>query len=285
MQIAPEILRDRTIGSILLDAGKLSTDKVTQVLEQQKNSGLSFGETAIQLGMVAREDVQHALAQQYDYAYLPKNNSAVSPDLLAAYAPFSDTVEALRATRTQLMQKRFTGPSDKKSLAIVSPATGEGKSFIAANLAIVFSHLGKRTLLIDANMRTPSQHRLFKLTNSAGLSSILAGRSNTQVLQHVASIANLSVLTAGPTPPNPQELISRPAFGHLLDSVAAKFEVILIDTPSSSEFADANILSAAAGAAVTVVRKNHTRVEQLHQHLGAINSAGAETMGLILNEY
>lgn len=273
------------IGSILLNAGKLSADKVAHVLAQQKISGLRFGEMAIQLGHVAREDVQHALAQQYEYAYLPANDSAVSPDLLAVYAPFGGLVEALRAVRTQLMHKRFTGQGDKKTLAVVSPATGEGKSFIAANMAVVFSQLGKRTLVIDAAMRTPSQHELFKLNNSVGLSSVLAGRSNMQVLQHVASIANLSVLTAGPTPPNPQELLARPAFKHLLDSLTADFDVILIDTPSSREFSDANILSATAGAAVTVVRKNHTRVELLQQHLGAINGTGAEMMGMILNEY
>lgn len=273
------------IGSILLNTGKLSADKVAHVLAQQKISGLRFGEMAIQLGHVAREDVQHALAQQYEYAYLPENDSAVSPDLLAVYAPFGGLVEALRAVRTQLMHKRFTGQDDKKTLAVVSPATGEGKSFIAANMAVVFSQLGKRTLVIDAAMRTPSQHELFKLNNSVGLSSVLAGRSNMQVLQHVTSIANLSVLTAGPIPPNPQELIARPAFKHLLDSMTADFDVILIDTPSSREFSDANILSAIAGAAVTVVRKNHTRIELLQQHLGAINGTGAEMMGMILNEY
>ena len=279
------ILPDRSIGAILIDSGKLSINDVEQILRLQKTENLRFGDAAIKLQLVTPTDLQHALSHQYDYPYLLKSDEGVSDKLVAAYNPFSHEVEALRTLRSQLMLRRFTGEQDTKMLTIVSPSRNEGRSYLAANLAIVFSQLGERTLLIDADMRNPSQHELFKLENRNGFSSILANRFDSNTVQRVNKFLDLSVLTAGPLPPNPQELLGRPTLTTLLDQLNQDFDVILIDTPPAADFADAHTLSARAGASMVVARKNITRLELMRQQTESMTQSGIKVVGAVVNEF
>jgi receptor protein-tyrosine kinase len=145
--------------------------------------------------------------------------------------------------------------------------------------------MGARTLLIDADMRHPCQHELFKLENRQGFSSALAGRDNLQGVQRVNNFVDLSVLTAGPIPPNPQELLGRPTLKFLLSNLVEEYDVILIDTPPAANFADALTLSALAGAAVVLARKNFSQVELVSQHKKIMTQSGIEVVGTILSEF
>ena len=121
--------------------------------------------------MLSKDDIDFALSKQFDYSYLSDQDQSVSPELVAAYKPFSRVGENLRAVRSQLMLRWFNTDPARKVMAIVSPGNGEGRSFVAANLAIVFAQQGERTLLIDADMRSKperGQQALFKLGKSAG---------------------------------------------------------------------------------------------------------------------
>jgi receptor protein-tyrosine kinase len=285
MQMKSEIRNDRSIGAILIDSGKLSIADAEQILHLQKAENLRFGDAGIKLGLLSEVDIQRALAHQYDYPYLVKGDGAVSDSLVAAYNPFGHQVESLRTLRSQLMLRRFTGQPNRKMLSIVSPGKGEGRSYLAANLAVVFSQLGERTLLIDADMRNPCQHEMFKLENRRGFSSVLAGRDDLQAVQRVNNFVDLSVLTAGATPPNPQELLGRPALTHFLHILNEAFDVILIDTPPSADFADAHMLAARAGAALFVARKNHSRLELVRQQTENMTQSGIEVIGSVLSEF
>lgn len=279
------ISSDRSIGAILVDSGRLAIRDVEQILQLQKTANLRFGEAAIELGLLSQADCQHALANQYDYSYLHKSDEGVSDTLVAAYNPFGPQVEALRTLRSQLMLRRFTGHPNHKMLTFVSPSQGEGRSYLAANLAIVFSQLGERTLLIDADMRNSCQHNLFKLDNRHGLSTVLASRNEKDAVQRVNNFVDLSVLTAGPTPPNPQELLGRPSLTNLLNDLDDKFDVILIDTPPATDFADAHIISARAGAAVMMARKNTSLLELVRQQTESMTRSGIEVVGTVLSEF
>ncbi len=276
---------DRSIGAILIDSGKITINDAEQILRLQKVENLRFGDAGIKLGLLAELDIQYALASQYDYPYLRKEDGSVSDALVAAYKPYSHQVELLRTLRSQLMIRRFTGQPSRKMLSIVSPERGEGRSFLAANLAIVFSQLGERTLLIDADMRHPCQHELFKLENRRGFSSALAGRDDLQVVQRVNNFVDLSVLTAGPTPPNPQELLGRPTLTTLLSNLVEEFDVILIDTPPAADFADAHTLSSKAGAAMLLARKNYSRAELVRQQTESLAQSGIEVVGTVMSEF
>jgi protein-tyrosine kinase len=189
--------------------------------------------------------------------------------------------------RSQLMLRWFNTDPAHKVIAIVSPGSGEGRSFIAANLAIVFAQQGERTLLIDADLRAKparAQNALFKLGKSAGLSGILANRAGLEVAQLVPGLPGLAVLPAGATPPNPQELLGRPAFGALLRIASQQFDVIIIDTPAGTEFADAEVTAARAGAALLVARKNKSLVPQANQLARRLQDSGVALVGSVLND-
>ena len=226
---APAVhLAARSIGAILIDAGKLSVEDAERALLFSRNESMRFGDAAIKLGLIRPADVQYALSLQFQYPYLVSDDRKLSPELVAAYAPFSKGVEALRVLRSQLMLRWFGMEPRRKSLAIVSALRSEGRSYFAANLAVVFSQLGEHTLLIDADMRHPAQHRFFGLDNREGLSNVLAGRGEADPWRRIEGLRDLSVLQAGPVPPNPIELLGRPAFRQLVNRAASEFDVILI---------------------------------------------------------
>ncbi len=275
---------DRLIGAILIDTGRLSSTNAEHILRFQKEQGKRFGDAAVELGLLSEDDIRFALSRQFNYPYLSTNDSSLSYQLAAAYEPFSPVVEQLRALRSQLMLRWFDVEAERKTLAVVSPADGEGRSFIAANLAIVFSQLGERTLLIDADLRNPCQHELFKLGRSAGLSGVLAGRAGVEAIMPVRSLICLSVLPAGAVPPNPQELLGRPTFIETLYAHAHDFDVVIIDTPAGNEYADAQIIAARAGAALMLARKNQSSMRDVAHLTRSLQESGATLVGSVLNE-
>lgn len=275
----------RAIGALLIDAGKLRAEDAEAVLRLQKEKNLRFGDAAIELGFITQADIDLALSRQFDYPYLAPGESKVSEEVAAAYDPFSPQVEALRALRAQLMLRWFDHDAARTALAIVSAARGEGRSYIAANLAVVFSQLGERTLLIDADLRHPRQHELFGADNRAGLSALLTGRAMLDVIQRIPGLLGLSVLPAGALPPNPQELLARPQFAQLLADLAGHYDVILIDTPAAADTADAQTAAVRAGAALVVVRKNASRTWRVRGLSDSVAHAKATIVGAVLNEF
>lgn len=277
--------RDRSIGALLVSSGKISISDAETILRHARAEGLRFGDAAVRMGFVTLTDVQHALACQFDYPYLPQNDASVSRELLAALAPFSAHVEALRALRTQLMLRWFEAEAPHKALAIVSAGRGEGRSYMAANLAVVFSQLGERTLLIDADLRSPRQHQIFHLHDRFGLSALLSDRGDENSVHRIPKLIGLSVLPAGAIPPNPLELLGRPAFPMLLQELSQRFDVILVDTPAVERGADfQNVVSVTKGALV-IARRNVTRVATLNSVAEAVVNATGRVVGVALNEH
>ena len=274
----------RSIGDILVAIGRLTVEDASRILQRQQKENIKFGDAAIAMKLLTKEDIDLALSRQFDYVYLSDQDTSLSAELVAAYKPFSKVGENLRAVRSQLMLRWFNTDPARKVLAVVSPGKGEGRSFIAANLAIVFAQQGERTLLIDGDLRAARQQTLFKLERSVGLSGILAGRAGLEAALPVPSLPGLSILPAGAVPPNPQELLGRNAFGALLQSAAQQFDVIIIDTPAGSEFADAEIIAARAGAALMVARKNKSLVPAAAKLAQRLQDGGVALIGSVLND-
>ncbi len=148
----------------------------------------------------------------------------------------------------------------------------------------MFSQQGERTLLIDGNLRHPRQHALFMLGKSAGLSGILADRAGLEAALPVPGLTGLMVLPGGAVPPNPQELLGRPAFAALLQAAAQEFDVVIVDTPGGTDYADAEIIASRAGAAVLVTRKNKSRVPDAALLARRLQDSGVVLVGSILND-
>lgn len=278
----------RSIGDMLVAKGRLTSADLGRILARQEQDKTPFGEAAIALRLLTKTDIDQVLGQQFDYPYLSPSDHSLSPELVAAYQPFSRAGENLRAVRSQLMLRWLNNPASGKALAIVSPGAGEGRSFCAANLAIVFAQQGQRTLLIDADLRAKAnraQHALFKLSHKAGLSDVLADRAAFEnAAQAVPSLPGLVVLPAGAVPPNPQELLGRPGFDAVLQTAARHFDVILIDTPSAGAFSDAEIIASRAGAALLVTRLNKTLLPTAAQLSHRLQGNGVAVVGSVLND-
>jgi protein-tyrosine kinase len=275
---------DRSIGAILIDAGRMTAQDAERIMNFQSQADIRFGEAGIELGLISEADVLYALSVQFDYPYLPPGpNRPISGEVVAAYRPFSHEGEALRALRSQL-QLRWLGESSgtRSSLAIVGTSRGEGRSYLAANLAVTFAQLGQRTLLIDADLRVPRQHKLFKIENQTGLSNLLAGRMQDQVVTFVHGLPGLAVLPSGPIPPNPAELLSRPAMARILQQSLSTFDVVLVDTPAMLSGTDGMMLARSAGAALVVARTNMTRTAEFNGVVGAMSGAGVDVVGSVL---
>jgi protein-tyrosine kinase len=275
---------ERSIGAILVRAGRLTPENTERILRFQREQGLSFGEAGIKLGLLTQADIEFALSIQFNYPYLVRGESKVSEDLAAAYMRSGPHLEALRALRSQLMLRWFDDP-DRKALAIISAERREGRSFIAANLSVMFSQLGERTLLIDADLHYPCQHALFGLDNGAGLSAVLSGRGGPELMQRIPGLPDLSILPAGVVPPNPIELLSQPMFPQLLKELRSEFDVILLDTPASASFADAQTIAARAGAALIVARKNASRKWRVRGVSDSVTHASVTILGSVLNDF
>lgn len=275
----------RNVGAILIDAGKLNLDNIERILRVQREEGLRFGDAAIKLGILGPEDIQYALARQYDYPYLLKGASNVSDELVAAYQPFVSQVETLRTLRSQLLLGWRSSGITRRALTIASPDRGDGRSYLAANLAVVFSQLGEQTLLIDADMRHPRQHTLFNLENRTGLSTLLAERGGTDDIKRIASFKGLSVLTSGPVPPNPQELLGRPSFATLIEKLSGEFDVIIIDTPPAADFADAKSIAVRIGGALLLAHKHQTSLRNLADLNENLRQLSVHIEGCVLSDF
>jgi protein-tyrosine kinase len=274
---------DKKIGAILVDAGRISPEDVQRILQYQRQTDIRFGEAGVALGLLTESDILHALSLQFDYPYLDAGGSQpISTEVVAAYRPFSPEGERLRALRGQLQLRWMEAGGRQSALAITSALRGEGRSRLAANLAVTFAQLGQRTLLIDGDLRQPRQHKLFKIENHMGLSNLLAGRMQDQVVTFVHGIPGLAVLPSGPPPPNPSELLSRPALPRILEQSTSTFDVVLVDTPACEVGADAVLLARAARACLALARKDETRTRDFLSTLGVLTDSGVHVVGSVL---
>ncbi len=192
-------LRDnsRTFGAILVEQGRISPTDSEEILQFAAKHRLRFGDAGLRLKLLTQEDIDFAVAHQFNYPLLPRGGRhGVADCVVAAYNPQNERVEPLRALRSQLALRWFND-ANHKMIAITSPSRGEGRSWIAANLAVVFAQIGERTLLIDADMRHPRQHQLFNLHESAGLSALLTGRAGKEIASRIHPQLRLFVPAGG----------------------------------------------------------------------------------------
>ncbi len=191
--------------------------------------------------------------------------------------------ESFKGLRTSV----FLSAADKppKRLLITSITPGEGKSSISACLAATIAHAGKKVLLIDADMRKPVQHKNFTLENSSGLSSYLAGVSNLQESVHQHPIDNLDIITSGPIPPNPSELLDSQKFKSFLSQIKDEYDMVIVDTPPMASVTDPIILSKLVDGVIIVTWAGKTTYEMLGKGLKQLKEVNAPLTGLVLNRF
>ena len=276
---------DRCIGDLIREKKHLTEKQVEAIVTYQKERGVRFGDAAVALGLATDSDVVFALSQQFHYPYTPEGQRDIHPDLITTTQPFGHRAEAFRAIRSQLMMRVFSPTEPRRALAVVSPDHGDGRSYFVANLGVVLAQLGGRTLIMDANFRNPRLHELFGVPNGSGLSGILSGRQEENVIYQASDIPSLFVMPVGITPPNPLELLERPAFRLLVTELLRKFDHVIVDTPPASSGSDAAVIASRCGAALLLARKDSTRMNGLNGLIETLVAASAKMAGVVVNEY
>lgn len=192
--------------------------------------------------------------------------------------PFS-VKEAYKLARTNILFS--LAEEGCKSIIITSAYPGEGKTTTASNMALSFAQMGKRTLLIDADMRKPQTHHVFTLDNQIGLSNVLGGFAKIDEAVHTLE-SGLSVITAGHIPPNPVELLASKRMKELLEYLGQKYDYIFIDTPPVNVVSDAIVLSEIASGVIVITKQGQSKKQELEEALGKLTFAQAKVLGFML---
>ncbi len=278
------VMRKGRMGDAYIKSGRLTTDEVEEIVQLQNRLNIRFGEAAVRLGLLTQEEVKEVLDRQFNhFSFLSKGNSAkISTSLAIIHDPSSEAAEAIKRLRSEVLVR--LGEVESIQIAIVSPFSGEGKSHMAASLAISFAQLSIPTMLVDANLRQPVQHKLFGLPNQSGLSTMLAKRSPKTLEAIPEVMPDFWVLGSGPLPPNPVEILSAPKLADLLAHFADHVSVFIVDTPSALQWADAQSIARQTGRALIVARENVTRLSDLKKAKSDMIVAGVEVVGTVYNQ-
>ena len=214
---------------------------------------------------------------------LAENNGFSKSDpkkILCQNSPFA-VKEAYNAIRTNLL---FTQQGEKCPIFVVtSPTANNGKTINSINLAVSFAQMGKRTLLIDADMRNPTIHRMFSISVKNGLSEILAGLTDN-ISVSKTDVENLSVLTAGKIPPTPAELLSSARMDKLLEFVKEHYDCVFIDTPPINLVTDSTIFAQKVTGYIVIVKTDTTNTHDVKTTVTNIEQIDGNILGFILND-
>jgi protein-tyrosine kinase len=296
---------DVDINDKLIAELGLTGESLGKIHEVMRSMSTTFADAAERLGLLRPDAFEQALLKiksgrmvedegmvetairriAADRRVVLRQGERVAPSkkLILAHEPDNTRSERLRALRTELLLLHETGRG-ANVLAVVSPGSGEGRSQLCAELAISFAQLGRRTLLVDADMRKPQQHVLFGSSNQHGLSQSIA--HNEKPYYHpVTGLPFMHLLTAGPIPPNPLELLSDGRFSNLLNDWRNAYEFIVLDTPPVEEFADGLAVATVAARALVLSRAQHTSFNSTRALLRRLASTQSRLLGAVINHF
>lgn len=277
---------DAPIRDTLLRLGLLTDDEAAKVAAHQAERGNDFDQAALELGFIgvdeldrAREQLINSLALQADV------RREVSSELIVLSDPVSAKAESIRLLRTQVIAQHIK--PGRRAIAFVAPVDGVGCSYLVANLAAALSQIGTKTLLVDANLRSPRIDQIFGLAaNGPGLSSYLTlAAARPERVVHANVLPSLSVITAGPPVARPQELLSSTRFRDGMNTLLREYDIALFDTPSAASCADALTIASVIGYSAIVARRDKTFVGDVATLAQQLASARSAVVGSILSEF
>ncbi|WP_245683811.1 CpsD/CapB family tyrosine-protein kinase [Vulcanibacillus modesticaldus] len=201
--------------------------------------------------------------------------------LITIYSPKSPISESFRTLRTNIQFASID--QSLKTLMVTSTGPGEGKSTIIANLAVVLAQQEKKVLLVDADMRKPTVHHTFRLPNLVGLTNVLVGNEVLEDAIQETTVNNLNILTSGPIPPNPAELLGSNRMSQLVDEVSSTYDIVLFDAPPVIAVTDAQVLSRIIDGVLLVVHSGKTHREMAIKSKELLENVRANVIGVVLN--
>ena len=204
------------------------------------------------------------------------------PQVYTMAQPQSSATEALRLLRTNLEFAAASGPIG--TLTITSPGPGEGKSTVTANIGVVMAQTGMNVVIVDADLRKPTQHRVFGIPNDRGLTSLLTHpEEDWRASATKVALPGLRLIPSGPLPPNPGDLVASARFAQLIDKIKTEVDLVVIDSPPILSASDALTIAARTDGAVLVCQSHKTRLDALRHAAHSVHHGGIRLVGIVLN--
>jgi protein-tyrosine kinase len=296
---------DQELSDALVLLYKLPDEAIESIHQARKALGLTFQEAALHTGLVTQRELEEAgeLARRHtrhegrgiieealrrrpgtrDLVVWEGERLRPGKDLIVAHDSYSERSEAIRTLRTELLM-RTNGRRGAGMFALLSPCAGEGRSQLAAELAIAFAQLGSRTLLVDADLRKPRQHQLFGADNMIGLAQCLVDGTPPR-LYGIEGMPQMALLTSGALPTNPLELLSGTRFERIVGEWRRSYEFVVIDTPPVSQFSDGLAVASVAGHIVVLGRTNSTSFQVLSELRRKVATTNAWVVGAVMSNF
>lgn len=296
---------DGDLQAALLARFGLSAEKMHAVYELMQRGSLSVVEAAQRLGFITQEQVLDAIewarrdngtentglvetamrriASNRQVMLAQGEKVKPGPHLILAHDADNPRSEKIRALRTELLLLSEAS-SGANTIALLSACAGEGRSQLAAELAISFSQLGRRTLLVDADLRQPKQQVLFGSTNENGLAEAIS-RNQKPWFHPVDGLPQLSLLTSGTIPPNPLELLSDGRFARMLQDWRKAYEFVILDTPPIQSYADGLAIATLAGRVIVLSRGQHTSFQETRELMRRLATTQSQILGAVINYF
>ncbi len=247
--------------------------------------GLAFFLEYIDNTVKSPEDVERYLKTTLlgvlEKVKIPRSEKPVSLDILAHEMPKSTFAEAMRNVRTSIMLSSTDNP--KKLLLVTSTQPGEGKTFVASNLAIMIAKTGKKTLLVDADFRKPRVHKVFDVDTLPGLSNHFIGESDLESIIKPTIVSNLSIVTCGLIPPNPSEMLGSHGMELFCKSVKERFDTVIFDTPPAITVTDAVVLSNIVNGVIYVIKSGEVTKDMVKRSILQLSGKKSEMLGVVMN--
>lgn len=267
----------------LIDFCKLSDEAINAIDRAEHSLSLDFCTAALNLGYVTQADIDASRRSRQQVVVIEQRRSRPRSQLRLLRDPYDAHSEKVRALRTELLLRR-QAHGEAEFVAVLSPCGGEGRSQLAAELAIAFSQLDQPTLLVDADLRQPKQHVLFGTDNDSGLSDAIVGNSDPQ-LHAVDGLPQLSLLTAGPLPSNPLELLSDGRFEEMVAEWRRSYAFVVLDTAPVERYSDGLAVAHLAGRVLALSRAQHTPDKQMRNMLRRLSATQSMILGAVINHF
>jgi protein-tyrosine kinase len=294
---------DEEIHKALVLLYRLSNEAIESINDLMEKLQIRFADAAVHTGVITQDELDKALewirrgAVQRGRGIIEEvlrrrvrrevilwEGSQLKPCelLLLAHDPGHPRSESIRSLRTELLLRiRNAGTG---IVALLSPCAAEGRSQLAAELAIAFAQLGRRTLLVDADLRRPRQHVLFGAENDQGLAQALVD-GGTIHLHGIEGLPQMALLTSGALPPNPLELLSGIRFERLISEWRRSFEFVVLDTPPVAESSDAITVATVAGQVLILSRAGMTPFTALKEMSRKLETTHARMLGAVIGRF
>ena len=270
------------LGETLIRMGRLQRDQIDQVVAAQQETGGAFGRTAVRLGLIEQKDLQYALGIQLGFLHETSDQITIPSSLVVARNPYSIQAEEFRLMRTRLL----TGAtSEKLKLFAITGVDAEvGTDYTALNLAASFAQLGRRVLLIDADLRRPSLGRVFGEPGAPGMVEVVNGHLTYEQAVSETLVKNLSLLTAGGPAYDSQSIFVSEEFTKILERAKLEFDSVILLTAPFGDIADCELVWSATKQALVIVRQDKSRVEALARMRTVLRSVGADIIGAAITK-